>query len=292
MILRKLKLNGALSSDMNNFGTNFKIAREAKGISLDRIASETRISTRFLLAIENEEFNLLPGGIFNRGFVRAFAEKVGLDPDQAVADYEQLVKVHEPLEAAVATPRHAKRNRHLYPVVIGGLFIVIVILYLVTKQSSNTVQTVSPSQPTPAGIVAQPAPTRTPTPTSTPEPPAELAPGAPPVPITPPTASPGITSAAPEPEAPVAAESLRVDVEITETTWIKVAADGTTVNPGEILEPGTTRHFTAKKSIYLSVGNAGGLALKINDMPAKSLGRSGQVREITITPQNYKSIIG
>src|SRR6266571_5129207 len=79
MILRKLKENGALSSDMSNFGASFKKARESKGISLERIAAETRISTRFLLAIENEEFNLLPGGIFNRGFVRTYAEKVGLE---------------------------------------------------------------------------------------------------------------------------------------------------------------------------------------------------------------------
>src|SRR5882672_8619384 len=105
MILGKLKENGALSSDMSNFGASFKKARESKGISLERIAAETRISTRFLLAIENEEFNLLPGGIFNRGFVRTYAEKVGLDPDQSVADYERLV---EPPEASMASPRSAK----------------------------------------------------------------------------------------------------------------------------------------------------------------------------------------
>src|SRR4029077_15365858 len=111
-------------------------------------------------------------------------------------------------------------------------------------------------------------------------------------PLAPPTTPPEVTSVAPEPEAPVATVALRIDVEITATTWIKVAADGTTVNPGEILEPGTIRHFTAQNSIYLSVGNAGGLALKINDMPAKNLGQSGQVRQLTITSQNYKSFIG
>src|SRR5689334_25421550 len=100
MILRKLKENGGFASDMSNFGATFKKARESKGISVDRIAAETRISSRFLLAIENEEFNLLPGGIFNRGFVRTYAEKVGLDADQAVADYERLVTVREPLEPA------------------------------------------------------------------------------------------------------------------------------------------------------------------------------------------------
>src|SRR6266852_9838125 len=106
---------------MANFGASFKQARESKGVSLDQIAGETRISTRFLQAIENEEFNLLPGGIFNRGFVRTYAQKVGLDPDQSVLDYERLVQSQEPLETSVATPHSGKGGRQLYPVAIGGL---------------------------------------------------------------------------------------------------------------------------------------------------------------------------
>src|SRR5207245_3736177 len=106
MILRKSEENGVFQARMSNFGASFKKARESKGISLDRIAAETRISTRFLLAIENEEFHLLPGGIFNRGFVRTYAEKVGVDPDQAVADYERLAGAREPAEPT-ATPAPA-----------------------------------------------------------------------------------------------------------------------------------------------------------------------------------------
>ena len=87
---------------MPNFGASFKKARESKGIPLDRIATETRISTRFLQAIENEDFHLLPGGIFNRGFIRTYAERLGLDPEQAVAEYEQLAEVRAPSEPVVA----------------------------------------------------------------------------------------------------------------------------------------------------------------------------------------------
>jgi cytoskeleton protein RodZ len=275
-----LKENGALSSDMSNFGASFKKARESKGISLDRIAAETRISTRFLLAIENEEFNLLPGGIFNRGFVRSYAEKVGLDPDQAVVDYERLVKPYEPPEASVATPRRVKGNRHLYPLAIGGLVLVIVIFYLATRETSNTAQTAGSAPPSSAVAVAQPEP---PTVTAKAPTAAELAP---------PSTPPEVTSAAPEPESPVPTEGLRLDMEVTETTWVKVKADGTTVDPGETLEPGTTRHFKAQNSIILEIGNAGGLALKLNDMPIKNVGKSGQVRELIITPQNIKSLIG
>src|SRR4030095_2827466 len=99
---------------MTNFGASFKKARESKGISLDQIAKTTRISTRFLAAIESEEFHLLPGGVFNRGFVRSFAESVGLDPNQAVADYERLVLVREPSDlCASAFLRCWRRDRYL-----------------------------------------------------------------------------------------------------------------------------------------------------------------------------------
>ena len=88
------------------------------------------------------------------------------------------------------------------------------------------------------------------------------------------------------------AEPLRIDMDVKEPTWIKVEADGNPVNAGELLEPGTTRHFGAQKSISLTIGNASGLVLKINDMPIKNLGKTGQVRELRITPDNIKDFTG
>jgi len=262
---------------MTNLGASFKKARESRGVSLDQIAAETRISSRFLLAIENEEFHLLPGGIFNRGFVRTYAEKIGLDPDQAVAEYERLAQTREPVETTVApTPQEKKSQRNLYPVAIGGLVLLTIIFYVVTRESSNTAQTAS--APPPAASVPAPA-------------------GVPPAqPVQPPPTAPQTTAAAPEPEpapapAPVT-ESLRIDMDVKEPTWIKVEADGNPINPGELLEPGMTRHFGAQKSIFLTIGNASGLVLKINDMPTKNLGKGGQVRELRITPNNIKDFTG
>ena len=168
---------------MANFGASFKQARESKGISLDQIAAETRISTRFLQAIENEEFNLLPGGIFNRGFVRTYAEKLGLDADQAVSIYERLTAVREPAEIPAApTVARERKNRHLYPVAIGGLVLLIAIFYVVTRESSNLAQTVSAPPappPPPASAPAAPAivqPTPPPTAPTTTTPPPEATP--------------------------------------------------------------------------------------------------------------------
>src|SRR6185436_2837971 len=99
---------------MTNFGANFKKAREAKGIPIDQIALETRISTRFLLAIENEDFHLLPGGIFNRGFVRTYAERIGLDPDQAVEEYTRLTEFREVEVSRPGKTIPSRPSRHLY----------------------------------------------------------------------------------------------------------------------------------------------------------------------------------
>jgi len=272
MIFRRLKEDVAcLHSEMTNFGSSFKRARETKGISIDQIASETRISTRFLLAIENEQFHLLPGGIFNRGFIRAYAEKVGLDPNQAVADYERLGGSGETSEdpgTAISGP--AKRDRRLYPVAIASLLLLIIIFYVITRESSNTANTAQLASPPPAPPSANAPDANSFTPTEV-------------------EAPPVVSELQPAPSTPV--EALRIDIEVKETSWIKVSTDGKRVDAGEILQPGITRHYAAQNSIVLSMGNAGGLVLKINDMPAKELGNRGQVRELKITPENLRDFI-
>ena len=72
---------------MGSFGERLRREREMRGISLDNIAESTKIGTRLLRALEEEHFDLLPGGIFNKGFVRAYAKYLGLNEDEAVADY-------------------------------------------------------------------------------------------------------------------------------------------------------------------------------------------------------------
>jgi cytoskeletal protein RodZ len=69
------------------FGEHLRREREMRGISLDEICSATRIGTRFLNALENEQWDQLPGGVFNRGFVRAVAHHLGLDEESLLAEY-------------------------------------------------------------------------------------------------------------------------------------------------------------------------------------------------------------
>src|SRR5262245_20287249 len=74
---------------MATLGQQLKQSREEKGISLQEIAESTHISVRFLQAIENDAYDVLHGGVFNRAFVRKFARQVGFDREQAVNLYQE-----------------------------------------------------------------------------------------------------------------------------------------------------------------------------------------------------------
>jgi len=72
---------------VGTFGERLQREREMRGITLEEISGATKISTRSLRALELQEFDKLPGGVFNKGFVRAYSRYLGIDEEQAVADY-------------------------------------------------------------------------------------------------------------------------------------------------------------------------------------------------------------
>jgi cytoskeletal protein RodZ len=72
---------------LESFGEKLRKQREQRGITLEAVANTTKISTRMLKALEDEHFDQLPGGVFNKGFVRAYARQVGLDEEEAISDY-------------------------------------------------------------------------------------------------------------------------------------------------------------------------------------------------------------
>lgn len=70
-----------------DFGGRMRRLREERGIALRDIAETTKISVSALEALERNDISRLPGGIFSRGLVRAYAEQIGADPEQAVRDF-------------------------------------------------------------------------------------------------------------------------------------------------------------------------------------------------------------
>src|SRR5499433_335959 len=160
---------------MATLGQQLKQFREEKGVSLHEIAESTHIGVRFLQAIENDAYDVLPGGVFNRAFVRKFAKEVGFDEEQAVNLYE------EQLEEQGGEPERSYQlgveEFETRPTSGNGLLLSFVALIILgalayaayqyfTPASSETERSSSSglSSPTPTR-----APTETPAPSVTPE---------------------------------------------------------------------------------------------------------------------------
>jgi hypothetical protein len=95
------------------FGEKLRKQREQQGIALDAISNTTKISTRMLRALEDEHFDQLPGGVFNKGFVRAYARQVGLNEEEAVADYLAALRESQIQANSILPDFRDSHNKHL-----------------------------------------------------------------------------------------------------------------------------------------------------------------------------------
>jgi cytoskeleton protein RodZ len=84
-------------------GEKLRQARDERGISISEVAEQTRISAMYLELIENDDYRTLPGGIFNKGFVKSYAKYVGLDEQEALQDYARIVAAEQ--ETAEENPK-------------------------------------------------------------------------------------------------------------------------------------------------------------------------------------------
>ena len=90
-------------------GEQLRLAREGRGIPLREISDQTRISMHYLEAIESNDYKRLPGGIFNRSFVKAYARYVGYDEKEAIEGYTRYMRDSgDPGEDVATTPYHSK----------------------------------------------------------------------------------------------------------------------------------------------------------------------------------------
>jgi cytoskeletal protein RodZ len=93
------------------FGEKLRKQREQRGLELDAISNTTKISTRMLRALEDEHFDQLPGGVFNKGFVRAYARQVGLDEEEVVADYLTALRESQFLQQSILPDFRAQAGK-------------------------------------------------------------------------------------------------------------------------------------------------------------------------------------
>jgi cytoskeleton protein RodZ len=275
------------------FGDHLKREREMRGVSLDEISAATRIATRFLTAIENEQWDLLPGGVFNRGFVRAVARYLGLDEENIVAEYATAVGDRPTVPVwtgspPTVTPDHPWLAWILAAVVVaviatGGWFAMRRVLRL--RASGRAAQLATPSATPPPGqpglsettevvpVSAEPAPTRAP-----------AAPASPRGGEIPPSPAAGSTSAAPAPP-------FLLKVEAEKTTHVTVDADAQRVYDGT-MKTGEGRVFTVRDKIEVSAGDAGALRLELNGKRLAPIGQAGHEGKATLTRESLKGTTG
>ena len=89
---------------VGSIGEKLRLEREARGIALRDISEHTRISMRYLEAIETDDYRRLPGGIFNRSFIRAYAKFIGYDEEQAMQEYARTVREQGEADSASSKP--------------------------------------------------------------------------------------------------------------------------------------------------------------------------------------------
>jgi cytoskeleton protein RodZ len=253
-----VSLDGAKKADaMGAFGDNLRREREMRGISLRDIAEGTKISVRFLQALEEDRVDVLPGGLFPRAFVKQYALYLGLDVEKAVADF--AAAHDEAPQERKAPPAPARRP----PVTVGQAFLAAVAILAVALTLRRGGESSTRPEPTPEPVAA---PAVLPTDRVYP--------------------SPSVA-----PAAVTAGASLVLTMTAEQECWVEARADGETV-VNRVLAQGESQTLEARGEIVLSVGNAGGISIRVNDRPARPLGRSGEVRKnIVITPQSIPSLV-
>ncbi len=282
-----------------DFGASLRQAREKAGVTLRQIAGATKISIQALEAIERNDASRLPGGIFSRAFVRAYAREVGLDPEEMVRRF--VARFPDEWTSEVPVARQAEAARigvddgptvgRLRHSVLWVLPIVLVVAFFVFggRLMWWRDQPAPPAKPseTPADTAA---PIMTAAPSSAPEAspvPASASPVQPPpspasaVPTAPPDLAPATLSGP---------GAFRLTLSPRESCWVVVRANGTPVFSG-LMRAGERQTLIVRGDVSLTLGNAGGMALTINDRPARPLGTTGQVVTALLNADNLQTFI-
>ena len=240
----------AVQNESSSFGDWLRRQREMREISLRDIADRTKISLRYLEAMEADRFDLLPAAVFAKGFLREYARYVGLSPDDVVNHY--LSVNHPEEQEAAVDPKIRTKPKPLDPgqppvrrnwsyglllALVGFVLLVLVSLAALLVDRRHD-QPASSRQAAPSIVV-------------------------PPAPAPKPAAAP---TAPPQPSAP-----LQVSLDFTQDCWVEAVIDGKN-RSSELRVQGEALQLEAEKSVVLTLGNAGAVEVQVNGYPL-DLGR-------------------
>ncbi len=239
-----------METESVSFGTWLRRQREIREIPLREIAEVTKISVRYLEALEQDRFDVLPAPVFAKGFLREYSRYVGIDPDEVVNSY--LIAQQSPSEeVAPELPRRAEiRGGRDWitgtTLAVGVTVLVGVVAFLVFWADRSRAR-------------AQ----------------RELPPiAAPPIVVTP---------AAPKPEpAPVQTVPLLVTMDFTEDCWVEATVDGER-RISELHVQGESMRLEAAERVILTLGNPSGVHIEANGKVLRpQLARGRVLRDLVI----------
>jgi len=246
---------------MPSLGDEFRVAREARGLSLSDVAEHLHIRSTYLQAIEEEDWSVIGAPVYIRGFIRTYARFLGIDSEHVIEAFNQTVPSAAPTKqwsggSTLAAPGAGRKPSIL--LLAAG----VVALALVAYVGYSYYQLRMTAAPQPTSTAAIPIADGSATPESS-LPPASATPITPPGP--------------PRPVRPV------LGIKLTQLSWLRVNVDGNLVLEGEF-PPGTVRDFKGKH-VKLLVGNGGGVEVTAPGQPTRIMGSEGQVveRDYTLT---------
>jgi cytoskeleton protein RodZ len=286
---------------MASVAAMLKSEREKRNIPLSQISADTRISLRHLESLEEGRYSDLPGGMYNRAFLRAYSECLSLDSKEIIQRYEEemLPQAERLPKSRVQIPPKNSRSPQINPIIVWSFMLLISASglffgrqwiasvfspyfsrtgntdeHLKLPRSENTSSVTKPSMPSASGHTE----TYTPSSSATSE-------------LTTPNqvtviSNSGALSAA----LPASLPSLSLEITATQECWISIEPDGN-LAVRKLLEPGEVQSINAADRFLIRVGNAGGVTLKINGKPAKPLGKAGEVIEVLINKTNLPDLL-
>jgi Uncharacterized protein conserved in bacteria len=260
-------------SELASFGEELRREREIRGISLKEIADATKISKRFLEAIERNDHKTLPAPVFTRGFVREYARYLGLSSEEMVNRYNFAAVGDDRIEQSshlerLTTPQAPPMSRKKAPLIsippayarvdrnVYILLVIVVALAGVSYWALKHRRESRAANDERLSIEARAATTT--------------------VPVAPPQTAAASATPAPLPQ-PGVPEKLVLSIEVNDSSIVILEVDGETVVNDE-LRRGYHRTLEAKDRFrFRTIGNAAGITLTLNDKPVPPLGRDGQV---------------
>jgi cytoskeleton protein RodZ len=277
------------------FGEHLRRERELRGVSLDEVAAATRIKTSFLEALENGRWEELPGGAFNRGFIRATARFLGLDEDGMVAEYAletgTAVQNKPNDDAAGAMPRDYRPA-----IIVASIALLIIIagawlghhFYWVHKQKRQAAAQAATAQTNAPDSAASSAPADGESPTQDAASMVSAAPAGNPGASQPPvSAANGTPPVTPLSKTAAVPDTLKLKVEASKKADVKIVGDGKTLFKGR-LHSGQPKVFEAKDSFEVTSGEAGRVHLELNGQAVPFAASNGRKGAISLSRKDLK----